>query len=202
MHKCIHFHPCNRSSPLCTSPTQHWRELREAQEVAECAHSSYCGVSYFTVRRARNPPKEVTYTCKKTVGDGQRGAKDRWGETEWPPDGPPTIPAVKTPGLVTRNLSGRLGIERSFHWGRIWINSVRVFSSKRADGPQLDPCMHLHNLVITSSYWRGCPWQINVSPYVAACTCASWCMPLWLRYVILCGPQLLCHTVVHDGSAR
>lgn len=27
-------------------------------------------------------------------------------------------------------------------------------------------------------------------------------MRVWLRYVILCGPQLLCHTEVHDGSAR
>lgn len=41
-----------------------------------------------------------------------------------------------------------------------------------------------------------------VSPYVAACIRARRCVRVWLRYVILCGPQLLCHTAVHDGGER
>lgn len=52
MHKCTHFHLPTCSLPPCTSPTLHWRDLREVPEVAECAHSSCREVSYFTVRWA------------------------------------------------------------------------------------------------------------------------------------------------------
>lgn len=132
-----------------------------------------------------NPPGG-TYTCRKTVQDGQRRVSRRGGG--------------KTVQHRPSHKNSWMGFGETERGGGSAAGGSGVLSSKRADGPQLPPRMHRRNLVIASSCWRSCPSLINASPYVAACIRARWWIRVWLRYVILCGPQLLCHTAVHDGK--
>lgn len=191
MHKCIPFHPSARSSPLHTSPTQQWQELPRG--AASCRLCTFFSTAGFHISQSdgldRPPPPQQGRTHAGKAGrDGQRGASGRGG-------GQTDRFCPETPGWVSGNRSRREGTGGSL-----------VLQAHLGETLDPGPSIGLPPLPVCTAATFLSPLitgdSMCVSPYVAACIRARRCVRVWLRYVILCGPQLLCHTAVHDGGER